>query len=161
MRDTLGFANATRECDNIRKQLPEHLLIISTFFAGVRVDTPTSLDTRNPELFFALYTILSKIHIESSRPGLSTAELNLNDGDQWQTLRDNIALKSGLTSMYVDERREYVKACVERIPKENLPASAETISKDDSHPQANKDKAIEQAATSEWRLEVVAPAKPK
>ena len=114
VRDTLGFAYAKGECDKIRKRLGEHLLVINTFLTGSLVSTPDSVEEVTPELFFALFTIL---HEERPKPSDSEFLLNLDteDGDNWASFRAVITARADISGEYLDQKKSYVQACVQKI----------------------------------------------
>ena len=119
VRDTLGFAYSRSDLDKIRRRLNEQLLVITAFTSGTRVNTPTTTDEEAPDLFFALYTILNEF-----RSALSTGESRFSAQDlekevEWKDFRDKVALRAGLTSEALDEKKIYVKACVKRIEHES------------------------------------------
>ena len=125
VRETLGFAYSRGELDKIRRRLNEQLLVITAFTSGTRVNTPTTTDEEFPDLFFALYTTLNESRSALSAVGSSISAQDLENEVEWKDFRDKVALRAGLTSEAVDEKKLYVKGCVKRIEQESASPLAE------------------------------------
>ena len=164
VRDTLGFAYSRSDLDKIRRRLNEQLLVITAFTSGARVNTPTTTDEETPDLFFALYTILKE-----SRSALSVRESfisaqALENEVEWKDFRDKVALRAGLTSEAVDEKKSYVKGCVKRIEQEAASSLAEQQSDTASPPveNASESPSLIQGRNKSNKLpDVTSPAKTK
>ena len=164
VRDTLGFAYSRSELDKIRRRLNEQLLIITAFTSGARVNTPTTTDEESPDLFFALYTILKESRSALSvRESLISAQ-TLENEVEWKDFRDKVALRAGLTSEAVDEKKSYVKGCVKRIEQEAASSLAEQQSDTTSQPVENDSESPSLVSGRKWSnkaRDVTSPAKPK
>ena len=164
VRDTLGFAYSRSELDKIRRRLNEQLLVITAFTSGTRVNTPTTTDEETPDLFFALYTILNESRSALSIRGSLIAAQNLENEVEWNDFRDKVALRAGLTSEAVDEKKSYVKVCVKRIEQESASPLAEQQSDRTSLPVENASESpslIRGRNRSNKVPDVTGPAKPK
>ena len=120
VRETLGFAYSRSELDKIRRRLNEQLLVITAFTSGCRVNGPTTSDEKTPDLFFALYTVLNESRLALSVGGSSVSAQDLENEVEWKGFRDTVALRAGLTSEAVDEKKLYVKGCIKRIEQESV-----------------------------------------
>ena len=164
VRETLGFAYSRRELDKIRRRLNEQLLVITAFASGTRVNTPTTTDEETPDLFFALYTVLNESRSALSIGGSSFSAQDLENEVEWKDFRDKVALRAGLTSEALDEKKLYVKACVRRIGQESASLLAEQQS--DTTSPALKDASespslVSGRDTSNKVPDVTSPAKSK
>ena len=164
VRDTLGFAYSRSELDKIRRRLNEQLLIITAFTSGARVNTPTTTDEESPDLFFALYTVLKESRSALSvRESLISAQA-LENEVEWKDFRDKVALRAGLTSEAVDEKKSYVTGCVKRIEQEAASSLAEQQSDTTSQPLENASASSSLVSGRTWSNkahDVTGPAKPK
>ena len=137
VRDTLGFAYSRSELDKIRRRLNEQLLVITAFTSGTRVNTPTTTDEETPDLFFALYRILNESRSAPRVRGSLIPAQDLENEVEWKGFREKVALRAGMTSEAVDEKKSYVKGCVRRIEQESASPLAEQQSDTTSPPVEN------------------------
>lgn len=159
VRDTLGFAYAKADCDNIRRRLGEHLLVINTFLTGRQVTAPDSVEDVTPELFFALFTLLHDQTLES--PAInSCANLDLEDETNWQVFRAQVIAKSGIDGDYLDQKRSYVKACMQKFAKDQAKI-VRSKAPTDSTSETIASPSVDISTSDSVQVQVPAPAKPK
>ena len=65
VRDTLGFAYVKADCDKIRRQLDELLLVTNTFLTARQVSALDSVKEVTTDLFIVLLTLLHDQTLES------------------------------------------------------------------------------------------------
>ena len=162
VRDTLGFAYAKADCDKIRRRLGEHLLVINTFLTGRQVTAPYSVENVTPELFFALFTLLHNQTLES--PAIdSSATLDLEDETKWQAFRAQVIAKADIEGDYLDQKRSYVKACVQKIAKDQAKVAKSKARADgiSTFSETTASPIVDVSASDSVQVRVSAPAKPK
>ena len=162
VRDTLRFAYAKADCDKIRRRLSEHLLVINTFLTGMQVTAPHTVETVTPELFFALYSLLHNQALESPATD-SSAILDLEDEAKWQAFRAQVMAKADIEGDYLDQKRSYVKACVQEFAKDQA-----KFAKSEAHTDGTSTSAqtiagpnADVSTFDAVQVQVPAPAKPK
>ena len=162
VRDTLGFAYAKSDCDNIRRRLSEHLLVINTFLTGRQVTAPDSAEDVSPELFFALFTLLHDQTLVS--PAInSSANLDLDDETNWQAFRARVIAKADIEGDYLDQKRSYVKVCVKKFVEDRAKVAKSGANADSTSTSSEIiTSIIRQGSTSnDVEVQIPAPAKPK
>ena len=162
VRDTLGFAYAKADCDKIRRRLGEHLLVINTFLTGRQVTAPDSVEDVTPELFFALFTMLHDQTLESTAIDSST-NLDLEDEVKWQAFRAQVVAKTDIEGDYLDQKRSYVKACVQKFAKDQakLAKPRNYTEGTSTSPDTIASPTMDVSTPDAVRVQIPTPAKPK
>lgn len=161
VRDTLGFAYAKADCDKIRRRLGEHLLVINTFLTGRQVTAPDTVEEVTPELFFALFTMLHDQTLES--PAINSSNiLQLEDEIKWQAFRARVVAKTDIEADYLDQKRSYVMACMQKFAKDPIKLAKPSNHVDTSTaPEMVTSPTAEVSTPHAVQVQIPTPAKPK
>lgn len=162
VRDTLGFAYAKADCDKIRRRLGEHLLVINTFLTGRQVTAPDSVEDVTPELFFVLFTMLHDQTLESPAINTST-NLDLENETKWQAFRAQVIAKADIEGDYLDQKRSYVMACVQKFEKDQakLAKSRAPAAEGSTSPDVTTSQLVDVSRPDVAQVQIPVPAKPK
>lgn len=134
--------------------------MINTFLTGRQVTAPDSVEDVTPELFFALFTLLHNQTLES--PAInSSANLDLEDETNWQAFRAQVIAKSGIEGDYLDQKRSYVKACVQKYAKDQAKIVKSKNPTDSASSGTIASPNVEMSTFEGVQVQVPAPAKPK